>query len=148
MMNANMLNIYAEVFEGFIMNFPNLVQQMKECDHGLCRNATPSPWHMEGDVWTHTCMCYSSVKFSNQLELIPEYDLKIVLLSILFHDIGKPYARLVTESDYVTFRGHDQLSVVHMIDNIEPICDVFDLTYDESQTSEADVVKTGYQHFH
>lgn len=61
----------------------------------------PPEWHPEGDVFVHTRLMLSLLE--------PEASLPLVL-SVLFHDIGKPATRTVDEdTGRIRFNGHDSL---------------------------------------
>lgn len=79
----------------FTQEFPAIVADMKACEHN-------SDYHIEGSVWTHTCMVYSYVK-----ALHP--DNKVLLLSAILHDIGKIQAHTVIEGK-TRFSGHEGYS--------------------------------------
>lgn len=79
----------------FTQEFPAIVADMKACEHN-------SDYHIEGSVWTHTCMVYSYVK-----ALHP--DNKVLLLSAILHDIGKVQAHTVIEGK-TRFSGHEGYS--------------------------------------
>lgn len=79
----------------FIEFYPKLVADMKACEH-------VSQYHQEGSVWTHTCMVYSHIQ-----ALHP--DNKVLLLSAIFHDIGKVIARKEIDGK-VRFSGHEGYS--------------------------------------
>ncbi len=71
----------------------------------------PNNWHSEGDVWTHTHLAlrnlYSS-KFYQQFKT-KKFSLELIL-SVLFHDIGKPYTIQTPEkdkTDRIRFNEHD-----------------------------------------
>lgn len=61
----------------------------------------PPQWHPEGDVFVHTRL---------MLSLLPEEASLPLVLSVLFHDIGKPAAFSYDESeDRIRFNGHDKI---------------------------------------
>ncbi len=69
------------------------LEAMKGCEQ-------PPQFHPEGDVFKHTRI---------MLELLPaEVSLPLVL-SVLFHDIGKPRTSAVDENGRIRFNGHDRL---------------------------------------
>ena len=74
---------------------PALVSVMKATEHN-------SPYHLEGSIWTHTMMVYSYVKALYS-------DNKVLLLSALLHDIGKPEAHSI-EDGRTRFFGHEGFS--------------------------------------
>jgi poly(A) polymerase len=70
------------------------VEALKGCDQ-------PPDFHPEGDVFVHTRLMLSLLK--------PEASLPLVL-SVLFHDLGKPATRLVDETGRIRFNGHEGVS--------------------------------------
>jgi len=69
------------------------LEAMKGCEQ-------PPQFHPEGDVFKHTRI---------MLELLPaEVSLPLVL-SVLFHDIGKPPTASVDENGRIRFNGHDRV---------------------------------------
>jgi tRNA nucleotidyltransferase/poly(A) polymerase len=65
--------------------------------------AQPPQFHPEGDVFQHTRL---------MLELLPEEVSLPLVLSVLFHDIGKPATASVDESARIRFNGHDKLGAI------------------------------------
>lgn len=61
----------------------------------------PPDFHPEGDVFVHTRLMLSLLK--------PEASLPLVL-SVLFHDLGKPATRMVDETGRIRFNGHEGVS--------------------------------------
>ena len=47
-------------------------------------------WHPEGDVWTHTLMAVDAAKNVVDVEKLPSEMARVVMLSSLTHDMGKP----------------------------------------------------------
>jgi tRNA nucleotidyltransferase/poly(A) polymerase len=70
------------------------MEALKGCDQ-------PPDFHPEGDVFVHTRLMLSM--------LGPEVSLPLVL-SVLFHDIGKPATRVVDETGRIRFNGHEGVS--------------------------------------
>jgi poly(A) polymerase len=66
---------------------------MKGCEQ-------PPQFHPEGDVFKHTRI---------MLELLPAEASLPLVLSVLFHDIGKPPTSLVDDEGRIRFNGHDRL---------------------------------------
>ncbi len=61
----------------------------------------PPQFHPEGDVFVHTRI---------MLDLLPETAALPLVLSVLFHDIGKPATyHYDAEADRIRFNGHDKL---------------------------------------
>jgi poly(A) polymerase len=69
------------------------VEAMKGCEQ-------PPQFHPEGDVFKHTRI---------MLELLPEEASLPLILSVLFHDIGKPLTSSVDENGRIRFNGHDRI---------------------------------------
>jgi poly(A) polymerase len=69
------------------------LEAMKGC-------AQPPQFHPEGDVFTHTRI---------MLDLLPEEVSLPLVLSVLFHDIGKPPTSSVDEDGRIRFNGHDRV---------------------------------------
>jgi tRNA nucleotidyltransferase/poly(A) polymerase len=72
--------------------FPE-IEAMKGCKQ-------PPQFHPEGDVFQHTRL---------MLKLLPEKISLPLVLSVLFHDIGKPPTASVDEAGRIRFNGHDRL---------------------------------------
>lgn len=70
------------------------MEALKGCDQ-------PPEFHPEGDVFVHTRLMLSM--------LAPDASLPLVL-SVLFHDIGKPATRTVDETGRIRFNGHEGVS--------------------------------------
>ena len=66
---------------------------MKGCEQ-------PPQFHPEGDVFKHTRL---------MLELLPDDVSLPLVLSVLFHDIGKPRTASVDEEGRIRFNGHDRI---------------------------------------
>ncbi|MEX2580896.1 MAG: CCA tRNA nucleotidyltransferase [Verrucomicrobiales bacterium] len=61
----------------------------------------PPEWHPEGDVFVHTRL---------MLELLPPDAGLTLVLSVLFHDIGKPATKTYdAEDERIRFNGHDKV---------------------------------------
>lgn len=72
------------------------IENLKGCEQ-------PPEFHPEGDVFVHTRL---------MLEMLPKKASIKLLLSVLFHDIGKPATRRVDESGRMRFYGHEQVGAV------------------------------------
>lgn len=70
------------------------MEDLKGCDQ-------PPDFHPEGDVFVHTRLMLSLLK--------PDASLPLVL-SVLFHDLGKPATRMVDETGRIRFNGHEGVS--------------------------------------
>jgi len=93
-----------------------MVEQMRDCSHHYLGGVDDAgdlevalnPWHMEGDVWSHTMMVNN---LAGDDELVPEENSKVVGLATLLHDIGKVHARTPSdERRRVNFHGHAGIS--------------------------------------
>lgn len=82
----NIKNINSWLIKWFTENYPNFVYNMKNANHSTNDNDL-NPYHMEGDVWTHTMMVMQ--------EAHNDTNSKVSLLAALLHDVGKPYVREV-----------------------------------------------------
>ena len=69
------------------------LENLKGCEQ-------PPEFHPEGDVFVHTRL---------MLEMLPEKVSLPLVLSVLFHDIGKPATRTVDENGRMRFYAHDQV---------------------------------------
>ncbi|MDQ3198671.1 MAG: CCA tRNA nucleotidyltransferase [Verrucomicrobiota bacterium] len=69
------------------------VAAMKGCEQ-------PPQFHPEGDVFVHTRL---------MLSLLPDEVSLPLVLSVLFHDIGKPPSATVDEEGRIRFNGHDRI---------------------------------------
>lgn len=102
----------ADILQLFVKSFPDIVQNMKDCDHSV-DGIKLNPFHMEGDVWTHTMMVFK--------QAITRYpDDKLLHIACLLHDIGKVQAREIILDDNNTpvkcrFIGHEGVSTFKAI---------------------------------
>jgi putative nucleotidyltransferase with HDIG domain len=69
------------------------LEAMKGCEQ-------PPQFHPEGDVFQHTRL---------MLQLLPDKVSLPLVLSVLFHDIGKPPTSSVDEEGRIRFNGHDRI---------------------------------------
>jgi len=101
-----------QILKSFYENFPELIESMKNTNHNY-DNENLNPYHLEGDVWTHTMMVYSQVQ-SNSIA---------VLLAALLHDIGKPQVhKRNSETNRVHFFCHEGMSFYKAIDVLKHPC--------------------------
>jgi tRNA nucleotidyltransferase/poly(A) polymerase len=70
------------------------MENLKGCDQ-------PPDFHPEGDVFVHTRLMLSLLEPHASLPLV---------LSVLFHDLGKPATRVVDETGRIRFNGHEGVS--------------------------------------
>ena len=69
------------------------LEPMKGC-------AQPEQFHPEGDVFQHTRL---------MLKLLPDKVSVPLVLSVLFHDVGKPPTASTDETGRIRFNGHDRI---------------------------------------
>lgn len=86
----------------FQTNYPEHKKALLECNHNFDDNDT-NPYHVEGDCWSHTMMVCKIAELN-------QYD-RVVQVSALLHDIGKPSSRKINpDNNHVQFFGHEELS--------------------------------------
>lgn len=106
-----------DVVKIFKESFPKMYEDMKNCEHGY-QNQKNNPYHLEGDVWTHTMMVMDELKkFKYELNEIEYFTLQI---AVLFHDSGKPYVwEENDEKKKRYFMGHWGRSFYNVCDLLE-----------------------------
>ena len=86
----------------FQTNYPQLKKALQQSHHNFDEGEV-NPYHIEGDCWSHTMMVCKVAQ-------LKKYD-RVVLLSALLHDIGKPQSRKIDhQKNHVLFWGHEELS--------------------------------------
>jgi predicted kinase len=103
-----------EVLQWFRKNHPNVLERMKNVPHGYVDGylESYSPYHLEGDVYTHTMLVYSHAakNFANEPEL----------LAALLHDYGKVFTAFDDhEKQRRFFRGHEGVSFFRSINIVK-----------------------------
>ena len=94
-------NMY-QLVEWFQIHFPELHDDLLQCNHNYDEKDL-NPYHLESDCWSHTMMVCKIAE-------LYEYD-KVVQISALLHDIGKPKSRKINPcNNHVQFFGHEELS--------------------------------------
>lgn len=82
--------------------YPEHKEALLNCHHNHNSDET-NPYHVEGDCWSHTMMVCKIAE-------LKAYD-KVVQVSALLHDIGKPSSRKINpKNNHVQFFGHEELS--------------------------------------
>jgi predicted kinase len=127
MYNLEDSNIHSDIFELFISMKPEVVYTMKSCDHGINLHL-PNPYHMEGDVWTHTCLSYNALLSIPEYYKLNSFQKSLACLAILCHDIGKPFSRKINEVNYCTFYNHESRSVIETISIVDFLNENYHLT--------------------
>lgn len=106
----------------------------------------PIPYHAEGNVWSHTMMVMTHIqtKFDVYIDVVEQSDdydnsildlenkKKILLISALLHDIGKPNSRIGKYKEergtYYSFQGHEGLSTYMATDVLKTLKEPFELS--------------------
>jgi len=114
--NSNTINLKEVILDWFTSNYESLWDSMEECKH-THSDGTPNPYHLENSIKAHTLMVYEEIKSDN-----PN-----LLFSALLHDIGKMDARYEKNSSRVSFRDHENISMVKSIDILNKAKEVFDI---------------------
>ena len=127
------MNISSEVQHKFMQYFNNELRLMKNCDHGNILTEKFNPYHLEGDVWTHTTCAISHLPtIFNTFNISDDNIKKICSIAVMFHDVGKIYCRKFDpDKNKVMFYNHENYSVNFIINNNKKICDIFNISLDE-----------------
>jgi len=90
-----------ELVKWFQLTYPKEVREMRDCNHHYS-DTKLNPYHLEGDIWTHTMMVCNELKNSRD---------PVLNVAALLHDIGKPPCRIVMEDkERVGFHSHESVS--------------------------------------
>lgn len=93
----------ASWIQWLVQEHSELVQAMRKLSHHYSPSHL-SPWHLEGDVWSHSLLVAQAYVQRNQLD-------SCVGLCALLHDIGKPVAaKVLHHKQRVVFQGHESVS--------------------------------------
>ena len=91
-----------QLLHWFQTNYPELKRALQNSHHNFDDTDT-NPYHLEGDCWSHTMMVCKVAELKG-------YN-RVVQLSALLHDIGKPQSRKINpKNNHVQFFGHEELS--------------------------------------
>jgi len=91
-----------ELLIWFQTNYPELKKALMESDHNFDDTET-NPYHIEGDCWSHTMLVCKIAQLEG-------YD-RVIQVSALLHDIGKPNSRTVNpKNNHVQFFNHEEIS--------------------------------------
>jgi CRISPR/Cas system-associated endonuclease Cas3-HD len=113
-----------ELISWFQINYPHLRDDLKDSMHNFDDNDL-NPYHLESDCWSHTMMVC-------KISQIEEYD-KVVKISALLHDIGKPSVRKVNlKNNHIHFFGHEVVSAYMSIEILKKMITENMLTQDEA----------------
>jgi predicted kinase len=120
-----------KIIQWFIENKNGLFNEMKNCEHSHPEGQL-SPYHMEGSIWTHTMMVITVIDCMK--ELTPD-EKKILLITALLHDTGKPEAQIEKSSDergkYYAFHSHEGISTFLATDILHDMSKEFELSSDD-----------------
>lgn len=98
-----------EALNWFRRSYPELVESMRKCDHNISDEVV-SPYHAEGDIFTHTIMVYRNVLGMENRTVELE-------LAALLHDIGKPSTRhKKANKAHYSFTDHELVSTHMAVD--------------------------------
>jgi predicted kinase len=104
-----------ELISWFQLNHPAHVNEMMNSTHHYSVDRL-NPYHLEGDIWTHTCMV---VNVANLMKY-PD----VVVASSLLHDLGKPYVREINhDTERVYFKNHEGVSFWKSIGVVKQLTD-------------------------
>ncbi len=93
-----------EFIDWFSTTYPKYKEALLNCHHNF-NNSETNPYHVEGDCWSHTMMVCKIAELKG-------YD-KIVQISALLHDIGKPQSRKINpKNNHIQFFGHEKKSAL------------------------------------
>ncbi len=100
-----------KIIEWFQLNFPHLRDELKDSMHNF-DDKDLNPYHLESDCWSHTMMVCKIAELEG-------YD-KVVQISALLHDIGKPSVRKVNpRNNHVQYFDHEIMSAYLSIEVLE-----------------------------
>lgn len=119
--------VHSDVFQVFVEYIPDVVYTLKNCDHGYNIHK-PNDYHMEGDVWTHTCMAYQSLLYIPQFHELDEDQRFLTCVAVLCHDLGKPFKKFLNEYNRYRFGGHERRSVVELINILDLLVNVYNMS--------------------
>jgi poly(A) polymerase len=113
-----------QLLNWFQTTYPHLKQELLESHHNF-DNSDTNPYHVEGDCWSHTMMVCKVAQLKG-------YD-RVVQVSALLHDIGKPKSRKINpRNNYVNFHGHEELSAIMAKPLVDDLVARAMLTQDEA----------------
>ena len=116
------------IFEEFLLWNSDLVKLMRNTEQSYDAE-NPLKFHLENDVWAHTCLCFNHLLNFHSDE---DYDMDIwiaMVVSVLCHDIGKCYTKKVDDTKKkTTFYSHSFASIQDTVDFVYHLenSDVFD----------------------
>jgi len=98
-------------------------ESLQGCEHS---DTGITPWHMEGDVFTHTMMVLREyIRLEDTI--LPGFE-RAILIAVLCHDLGKPFSKSKPNEKGKTYMtGHELISAMMTIDFIDRHNDTLDL---------------------
>jgi len=113
-----------QLIEWFSTTYPKHKEALLNCHHNFNEHET-NPYHIEGDCWSHTMMVCKVAELKG-------YD-KIVQVSALLHDLGKPSSRKINPlNNHVQFFGHEEKSALLARPLLEELVKRGEITKEES----------------
>ena len=76
----------------FQLEFPDIVHRMKTTTHHYDK-FNLNPYHLEGDIWTHTMMVHQHVWDEKLHPNLDDGERELLSWVTLIHDLGKVFTR-------------------------------------------------------
>ena len=113
-----------QFIEWFSTTYPEYKKALLNCYHNFDEQEV-NPYHIEGDCWSHTMMVCKVAQLKG-------YD-KVVQVSALLHDLGKPSSRKINPlNNHVQFFGHEEKSALLARPLLEDLVKKGEITKEES----------------
>ena len=113
-----------QLIEWFSTTYPKHKEALLNCHHNFDEKET-NPYHVEGDCWSHTMMVCKVAELKG-------YE-KVVQVSALLHDLGKPSSRKINPlNNHVQFFGHEEKSALLARPLLEALVKKEEITQEES----------------
>ena len=113
-----------QLIEWFSTTYPKYKEALLNCHHNFDEKET-NPYHVEGDCWSHTMMVCKVAELKG-------YE-KVVQVSALLHDLGKPSSRKINPlNNHVQFFGHEEKSALLARPLLEELVKRGEITKEES----------------
>jgi len=104
------LQLCIDIFKEFHKAMPDIISKMRKTKH--FHSTTMSDYHLEDDVWSHTCLCFNHFINTNKRVYYEQDFLIAIIVSIICHDIGKIYTRKIDVNRVkATFHSHGYASI-------------------------------------
>ena len=113
-----------QLIDWFSTTYPKHKEALLNCHHNFDEKET-NPYHVEGDCWSHTMMVCKVAELKG-------YE-KVVQVSALLHDLGKPSSRKINPlNNHVQFFGHEEKSALLARPLLEELVKRGEITKEES----------------